>query len=189
MRNISDAVLVGVDTIIRDNPRLTVRLKKGRNPKKIILDARLRTPLYSNVLRGKAALSTIIATTSLADQRKIKKIETTGAKVWSMKKDRTRQVDLKGLLQELGQRNFRSILVEGGSKIISSFLRYRLADHLVVVIAPQILGRGINSVSSSTVSGFKNLVLTPSPRYFLSGYDVILQAFLKKQHQFFLNFA
>ena len=180
MRSSHDAILVGVNTIIRDNPRLTVRLVKGKNPQKIIVDSRLRVPLDSNVLKERAALFTIIATTSLSEQKKIKRIQSTGAQVWLIKKDRSNHVDLKSLLHELGQRNIRSILVEGGSKMIISFLQKQLADRLVVIIAPKILGRGINSVSPSTPYSFKNLVSFSSLRFFRSGEDVILEAFINK---------
>lgn len=177
MRSSNDAILVGVGTIIRDDPRLTVRLIKGKNPQKIILDSRLRTPLDSNVLKGRAALFTIIATTSLSDLRKIKRIQSTGTKVWVIKKDHSNQVDLQNLLKELGRRNIHSILVEGGSKIITSFLKKRLADRLVVIIAPKIIGRGIYSVTPSTTYGFTEVSFS-SPRYFRSGDDVILEALI-----------
>ena len=180
MRSKSDAVLVGVNTIIRDDPRLTVRLVKGKNPQKIIVDSQLRTPLDCKVLKGRAALSTIIVTTSLSDQRKIKRIQSTGAQVWLIKKDRSNQVDLQNLLKELGQRNIRSILVEGGSKIIVSFLKKRLADRSVVVIAPKIVGKGINCVNIPTPYGFENLASFSSLKYFISGDDVILEALLNK---------
>jgi len=180
MRSSHDAILVGVNTIIRDNPRLTVRLVKGKNPQKIIVDSRLRVPLDSNVLKERAALFTIIATTSLSDLRKIKRIQSTGAQVWLIRKDRYGHVDLRSLLHQLGQRNIRSILVEGGSKMITSFLQKQLADRLVVIIAPKILGRGINSVSPSTPYSFKNLVSFSSLRFFRSGEDVILEAFINK---------
>lgn len=177
MRSSNDAILVGVGTIIRDDPRLTVRLIKGKNPQKIILDSQLRTPLDSNVLKGRAALFTIIATTSLSDLRKIKRIQSTGAKVWVIEKDHSNQVDLQNLLKELGRRNIHSILVEGGSKIITSFLKKRLADRLVVIIAPKIIGRGIYSVTPSTTYGFTEVSFS-SPRYFRSGVDVILEALI-----------
>ncbi len=180
MRSASDAVLVGVNTIIRDDPRLTVRFIKGKNPEKIILDSRLRTPLDCNVIKGKAAHSTIIATTSLSDQKKIKRIQSTGVQVWLIKKNRSNQVDLQSLLKELGQRNISSILVEGGSKIITSFLKKRLADYLVMITAPKILGRGINSVNPFTPYEFKNLILFSSLKYLRSGDDVILKALINK---------
>ncbi|MGB8657298.1 MAG: RibD family protein [Candidatus Zixiibacteriota bacterium] len=180
LRSGHDAVLVGVGTIIRDDPQLTVRLVKGKNPKKIIVDSQLRTPLDSNILKGEAALSTIIATTSLSDEEKMKEYQSKGAKVWVLKKDRANQVDLQNLLQELGKRDVRSVSVEGGSKIISSFLKKRLADHLVIVIAPKIIGTGMNYVDVSTLQRLKNLISFSSPKFFRSGDDVILEAFLKE---------
>ena len=176
MRSIHDAVLVGVGTIIRDDPRLNVRLIKGRNPKKIIVDSRLRTPINSNILKGNAALSTIIATTSLCDLEKIKRYESKGAEVLVIKKGRSNQVDLQNLLQELRKRNIRSVLVEGGSKIISSFLEKRLFDQLMVVIAPKILGRGMSYLDVSTPIRVNNLLSFSSFRYFRLDDDIILSA-------------
>jgi len=123
LRSFNDAILVGVDTIIRDDPRLTVRPLRGKNPQKIIIDSRLRMPLDCNVLKGRTALSTIVATTFLSDQRKIERIRSTGVGVWLIKKDRSNRVDLQCLLKELGRKDIRSILVEGGAKIITSFLK------------------------------------------------------------------
>jgi len=180
IRSLNDAILVGVNTIIRDNPRLTVRLAKGKNPRRIIVDSRLRTPLDSNVLQGRSALSTIIATTLLSDRERIKRIQSTGAEAWLIKKDRSNQVDLRHLLKELGQRNIRFLLVEGGSKIITSFLKKRLADRLVIIMAPKIVGRGMNCVASSGLHGSKKLVSFSSFRYFRSGDDVILEGFINK---------
>ena len=177
MRSWHDAILVGVDTIIRDDPQLTVRFIKGKNPKKIIVDSQLRTPIYSNVLKGKTALSTIIATTSLSDKEKIKRYEFKGVEVWLVKKDRSNQVDLPSLLQELGQRGIRSVLVEGGSKIINTFLKKRMADHLVIVIAPKIVGTGITYV---TPSRFEHLFTFSHLEFFRSGNDVILEAFIRE---------
>ncbi len=180
LRSFHDAILVGVDTILQDDPQLTVRLVKGKNPQRIIVDSQLRTPLDSNILKGKAAFSTFIATTSLSEVKKIKEYQSNGAQVWVLKKDRANQVDLQNLLHELGKRDVRSVLVEGGSRILSSFLKKRLADHLVIVIAPKIIGKGMNYVDVSTLQRFKNLNSFSSPKLFRSGEDVILEAFLKE---------
>jgi riboflavin-specific deaminase-like protein len=184
MRSSHDVILVGVDTIIRDDPRLTVRLVKGKNPQKIIVDTQLRTPLDCNLLKGRAASSTIIATTSLSERRKIKRIQSTGAQVWLIRKDRSGHVDLRSLLHQLGQRDIRSVLVEGGSKIITSFLHKRLVEHLLIVIATKIIGKGTNSVGPSAPYLLKNLISFSSIRFFRSGDDVILEAFINKPKSF-----
>jgi riboflavin-specific deaminase-like protein len=175
MRSCHDALLIGVDTIIRDNPRLTVRLVKGKNPLRVIADSHLRIPLDSRILRKRAAPSTIVATTSLADPRKIERIRTAGAEVWTVKKDRSGRVDLRGLLEELGRRNIRSLLVEGGSRIHASFLKKRLADHLVVAVAPKILGKGISCVRFATPPRFEKSISLSSCKLFQAGEDIIIQ--------------
>ncbi len=179
LRNLSDAILVGVNTILRDDPQLTVRLIKGKNPQRIIVDGQLRISLDCKVLKGKGASSTIIATTSLSERAKVKRIQTRGAKVWLIKKDRAKQICLQDLLEKLGENNIRLLLVEGGSKIITSFLKKRLADHLIVIIAPKIIGEGVTCVNSSTQRRFKNLIFLSSYRVFKSDDDVIVEASLK----------
>ena len=103
MRAHHDAVLVGVRTIIRDNPRLTVRLVEGKDPLKVIVDSQLRIPLNSKILKGRAARSTLVATTSASSKGEIRGIESTGARVCLAKSDGHGRVDLRGLLQWLGQ--------------------------------------------------------------------------------------
>jgi diaminohydroxyphosphoribosylaminopyrimidine deaminase/5-amino-6-(5-phosphoribosylamino)uracil reductase len=176
LRSCHDALLVGADTIIRDDPRLTVRLAKGRNPLKIIVDSRLRVPLNSKILKGKAALSTIIVTTALPEQVKIKRMQSTGAKVWVVRKTRSSQVDLRHLVQRLSRENIHALLVEGGSRIHASFLQNKLADHLVVVIAPMIVGKGINCVRPNIPGEFESLLSLSSCRFLLADNDVILEA-------------
>jgi diaminohydroxyphosphoribosylaminopyrimidine deaminase/5-amino-6-(5-phosphoribosylamino)uracil reductase len=180
LRSIHDAVLVGVETIIRDDPRLTVRLVKGTNPRRIIVDGRLRIPLGSNVLKGRSQSSTIIATTSLSDRRKANRVISTGAEVCCIRKDRADHVDLQHLLSQLGKTDIRSILVEGGSRVLTSFLKRRLADYLVVIIAAKIVGKGTNSVRPTASRRLENLISMPSLRYFRSGDDVILTAHIDK---------
>lgn len=180
LRSSHDAALVGVNTLIRDDPRLTVRLVKGRNPRRIIVDSRLRIPLGCHLLRGKSASSTIVATTSHSSKQKARRIQSTGAEVWHVRKDRSNRVDLQHLLQRLGQANISSVLVEGGSELLSSFLRRRLADYLVVVIAAKIVGKGINSVGLPASRRPKSLISLSSLRYFRSGDDIILTARVDK---------
>jgi diaminohydroxyphosphoribosylaminopyrimidine deaminase/5-amino-6-(5-phosphoribosylamino)uracil reductase len=180
LRSLHDAVLVGVNTVIRDDPRLTVRLVKGRNPRRIITDSRLRIPLGCHLLRGKSASSTIVASTYLSNQQKARRIRSTGAEVWQVRKDRSDRVDLQHLLRQLRQANINSVLVEGGSELLSSFLRRRLADYLVVVIAAKIVGKGINSLELGASRQLKNLISLPSLSYFRSGDDVILTARVDK---------
>lgn len=179
LRSCHDAVLVGVKTIIRDNPLLTVRLVKGKNPKKVILDSRLRMPLDSKILRGRSAQSTIIATTSLADKRKIEKLRSMGATVWVIRKNSLGQVNLQHLLDKLGKEGIRSLLVEGGAKVITSFLARNLIDHLLIVIAPKILGSGTDSIDHRIIFKTEIPLSLSSVGFLTTGEDIILQVFLQ----------
>ncbi len=181
LRSFHDAVLVGVDTIIQDDPRLTVRLVKGENPQRIIVDSHLRTPLDSNVLKGRAAFSTIIATTSLSTPQRIDLYRSKGIQVWILlRRDHSNQVDLSDLWYVLGQKDIRSVLVEGGSKIISSFVGKRLVDHLFIIIAPKIIGKGITGLNLSTPRRHDALNSFSSLKLFQSGDDIILSLPVQK---------
>jgi diaminohydroxyphosphoribosylaminopyrimidine deaminase/5-amino-6-(5-phosphoribosylamino)uracil reductase len=178
LRSWHDAILVGIDTIIRDDPLLTVRLVKGKSPRKIVLDSRLRTPPIARIVKGRSARSTIFAVTSEADRRRIEKLRSTGAYVWTVGEDSSGCVDLHRLLAKLGRAGIRSILVEGGSKVIASFLRDRLADHLLVAVAPKIMGTGLPSVMAVALpKAPKSIKLSPFRCFSVSG-DLIIQTLL-----------
>lgn len=126
-----DAILVGVGTVLKDNPKLTVdpEYAKGRNPLRVVLDSDGKTPRQARVLDGSAP--TLIATTAECNQT------FPHAEVFRSGKD---EVGLPALLDHLGKRGVASVLVEGGSATIWSFLRHRLADELKVFVGSVVLG-------------------------------------------------
>ncbi len=126
-----DAVLVGVGTVLKDDPKLTVRPEhaKGRQPLRIVLDSDGKTPEHAHVLDGSA--ETLIATSQECTRTFAK------AQVFRAGKD---EVDLVAFLDHLSQRGVKSLLVEGGSTVIWSFLRQGLADELTVFVASLVLG-------------------------------------------------
>jgi diaminohydroxyphosphoribosylaminopyrimidine deaminase/5-amino-6-(5-phosphoribosylamino)uracil reductase len=138
MRARSDAVMVGVDTILADNPQLTVRHVKGRNPVRIIVDSRLRTPTSVDILSGPLARKTIIATVQkdLAVHRRYLQ---NGASVLVCKALGGR-VDLDDLLKKLGKLGIQSILLEGGSRLAGDALTRGLIDECVFFYAPKVIG-------------------------------------------------
>ncbi len=174
LRSLHDAILVGVDTIIRDDPRLTVRLVKGKNPVKIVIDSQLRTPLDSKMLHGRSVYATIIATTPVSSPQKVNRYQACGATVWVIKKYRFNRVHLPTLLRKLGQQGIRSILIEGGAETIRSFLEKRLVDHLFVFIAPKIIGKGIIGLDTSFLRRLKDNLLFSKSNQFQSGEDILL---------------
>src|SRR4030066_2463080 len=142
MRSQHDAVLVGVNTVLKDNPRLDVRLVKGKNPFKVIVDSKLKTPLSAKLLKRQPD-KTIFAVTKKANLRKIGQVEKLGARVIIVPADRNGQVDLKILLKCLKELRIKRLLVEGGAKIITSFLKMGLVNRVIVITSPKILGRGL----------------------------------------------
>ncbi len=131
LRAEADAILVGVGTVLKDDPRLTVKPEfvKARNPLRVVLDSDGKTPDHAHVLDGTA--ETLIATTVDCAR------EFTKAQVFRAGKD---EVDLVALLDHLSARGVRTLLIEGGSTAIWSFLRHRLADEVRVFVASTVLG-------------------------------------------------
>jgi GTP cyclohydrolase II len=145
LRASHDAVLVGVGTVLQDNPRLTVRHAEGPDPLKVIADSRLRSPSDANLLR-ETPDRTVVLTTPSADQREVARVEALGARVLVVRADASGFVDLSEGLARLAQLGVRSVMVEGGARIITTLLRERLADRLSICVAPIILGRGVEAV-------------------------------------------
>lgn len=178
LRSQHDAVLVGVNTVLKDNPRLDVRLVKGKNPVKVILDSQLRTPLKAKLLQRRAK-NTIVAVTKKAGLQRVKQFEKLGVKVLIVASDKNGQVDLKQLLLQLREMGIKKLLVEGGGKIITSFLRQRLADRMVVITAPKIIGQGIDSVANFLGKSPRRLRLTPV-KISRSGGDIVIDGNLRE---------
>jgi riboflavin-specific deaminase-like protein len=159
LRRDHDAIMVGIRTVLADNPRLTVRLVEGRDPLRVIIDSHLRIPLGAKVIAEGAAHNTLIAATASADRERARELEALGAKVLLLGSDPgTPRVDLPGLLAELGRLGIRSILVEGGARVITSLLSARLVDRLVVAVAPKIIGRGTEAIGELNINDLGNAI-------------------------------
>ncbi len=146
MRSEHDAVMVGIGTVLADDPELTVRLVKGPNPRRIILDSLLRIPLEAKVLATPLAYKTVVVTTLKAPWDTIESLEERGAAVWVMEADASGRVSLPTLWQRLGEEGIISVLVEGGSAVLTEVLRARLGDRFALFVAPKLLGSGIPAV-------------------------------------------
>lgn len=141
LRNRYSSILVGLNTVIKDNPELTARLAgvKARNPVRVIMDSRGRIPANAKVLEVEENKSTIIATTEDMTEEKQRCLENKGAEVIiTDKKDG--KVNLRQLLEELYKRGIDSILVEGGGTVAASFLEEGLIDKAAFFISPVIIG-------------------------------------------------
>jgi riboflavin-specific deaminase-like protein len=143
LRAASDAVLIGAGTVLADDPLLTVRMVPGASPIRVVLDSTLRVPLDAQVLGPDAV--TVVLTSERSDPDRRAALRRRGVKV-DVVGEGPDGVDLAAGLARLRSLGIRCVLVEGGSRVITSALRGRLADRLVVAVAPLLLGRGTDAV-------------------------------------------
>lgn len=139
LRNNVSGIMVGIGTVLQDNPSLTCRIQGGMSPKRIIVDSNLRIPLNSNVLNIKDETSTIIATTKKASEDKIQLLEDKGAEVLIVE-DMDGRVNLQALMKRLGEMGIDSILLEGGSTLNYSAIEQGIVDKVQAYIASKIIG-------------------------------------------------
>lgn len=179
MRNRCDAVLVGVDTVIIDNPQLTVRHVRGRNPLRVIVDTRLRTPESVKILESPLAKKTVIATTETNPRVHLRYLQQ-GAQILVCEAEDGR-VSMYDLLTKLGKMGVQSILLEGGNRVAGNMLQNGLIDEFVFFYAPKIIGnsgfapftlQGITSMNDAI-----RLVITNIRR---SGDDIVVHAWPEK---------
>ena len=161
-----DAILVGIGTLLADDPQLNVRLAEGPNPQPVIVDSHLRTPLNARIWTNpRTPWIATLDTGSLAAKALIER----GAKLIQLPADDQGQVDLAALFAYLGAADIRSVMVEGGAAIITNMMRQQLAHYAVVTVAPRFLpGVRVNSPTQSVVAALQE------PSYTQAGSDIIV---------------
>src|SRR3954469_17305344 len=171
MRAGSDAVLVGVGTLLQDDPQLTVRMVPGASPLRVVLDSTLRTPLTAKVLCEDAA--TVILCRPDADPARRKALAATGVTVRDVAAapEGLRMDEVLRLLLSLG---VSSLLVEGGGRVITSMLRAAAVDRIVVSLSPTIIGSGIEAVGPLGVDRVADGIRLVNRSVFSAGDDVLL---------------
>jgi GTP cyclohydrolase II len=142
LRAVHDGLLVGIGTVLADDPQLTVRLVSGRSPQPVVVDSKLRTPAKARFLNNGNGHSRVawIAATEDADDKRRARLEARGARVLRLPAWANGWVDLAALLRRLAAQGISHLMVEGGAKIITSFLRARLVDYAVITVAPCLMG-------------------------------------------------
>jgi diaminohydroxyphosphoribosylaminopyrimidine deaminase/5-amino-6-(5-phosphoribosylamino)uracil reductase len=138
LRNEVDAVVVGVGTVLKDDPLLTARMRGGRDPVRIILDSHLRIPEDARVI-GVSSSRTLIATTPLAPKDKIERLDKAGVQVLLIE-SKNGVVDLRAFLSKMGEMGVMSVLVEGGSRVNGAFLDEGLVDKFLLFLSPRLMG-------------------------------------------------
>ena len=171
LRAAHDAILVGIGTVLADNPRLNVRLVPGRNPQPILLDSRLRFPSYANLLKD-GNLPWVI-TTPTAEASRQADLEKQGARVIRLPQGSCGGIDLTALLAKLGEMGINSLMVEGGAQVITSFITSQLVDQVIVTVAPVLVG-GLRVLDSSLSLPLRNFPRLTQVTFHQVGEDLVL---------------
>ena len=157
LRDRVDAVMVGIGTVLADDPSLTARLRggKGRDPLRVIVDTHLRTPVNSKVINHHSAAGTLIITSEGAGLESREKFRTNGVSTLVCP-TKAGKIDLAALMSKLGEMSITSLLVEGGASITGTMLRERLIDKFYIFKAPKFLG-GDDGIPMAAGPGAKRM--------------------------------
>jgi len=181
LRHKVDAILVGINTLINDNPRLTTRLTDGtgKDSLRIVLDTKLKIPLHARIINQQSSADTLIVTAKdINKEKKERLINKQGVEILSLDLEENNEIPLKVLLKILHERNISSILVEGGGKINYSFLNNNLIDKLYAFIAPKILGGrdGISVFNGIGPESIKKAIYLQEVEYKILDDNIVLIA-------------
>ncbi len=178
LRNTFDAILVGRGTLLADNPSLTTRLQEGgHDPVRVVLDSTLQIPLDAKILHLSSKASTYIICNATADAEKKASLSALqNVHVQVLDTQEGGGVNLKSLLRFLGEQGVCSLLVEGGAKIHSSFLKQHLVDRVMLFVAPLFAGSsGISLLDNFPVSNRENAPVLHNICYTAYGEDLLVQ--------------
>jgi diaminohydroxyphosphoribosylaminopyrimidine deaminase/5-amino-6-(5-phosphoribosylamino)uracil reductase len=179
LRDQVDGVLVGIGTVLKDDPMLTARIRGGRDPYRIILDSQLKIPEEAKVI-GTRPTKAIIASTELAPKDKIEKLEKRGVKILIFDSKRGK-VNLRACLSKLGEIGMTNLLVEGGSQVNGSFLDEGLIDKLLLFLSPRLMGdhQAPGIFGGEGVSNLQEAIVLKEIKTKRVGEDILLEGYLE----------
>jgi diaminohydroxyphosphoribosylaminopyrimidine deaminase/5-amino-6-(5-phosphoribosylamino)uracil reductase len=178
LRSQVDGVIVGIGTVLRDDPMLTARIRGGKDPSCVILDSRLRIPEEAKVVKISPA-RTIIATTGLAPRERVEELEKEGVRVLIFNSKQGR-VDLKSCLSKLGEMGMITLLVEGGSQLSGSFLDEGLIDKIFFILSPKLIGDpgALGIFGGHGVINLKEAILLSELKMRKIAEDILLEGYV-----------
>ena len=175
LRTYVDAVVVGLNTVLRDDPELTPRLVKGKDPMKIVVDSMLKIPKNCNLMKYPTKL--IVATTNKASKAEIKKFQQKGINV-IITKSNNGMVDLQDLIKQLGKHEITSIMIEGGSELNSSAIKAGIVDKILIFTAPKLIGNGLGAIGNLGIKKIDKAINLKNPVTRKIGNDMLIEAYL-----------
>jgi riboflavin-specific deaminase-like protein len=172
LRRDSDAVMVGVGTVQKDDPELTCRLPRCPSPARVVFDSNLTIPMSCKIVKtAKEHPSIILSTDPPGEKRRL--LNSEGVEVVVVERGAGGQVSIEEALKHLQQRGMNRLLLEGGSRMITAFIGAGVADRLVVVVAPIIIGEGISAVGDLHIGSLKDALKPRRIRVRRMGQDVV----------------
>jgi len=160
LRSKVDAILVGKNTVLQDNPLLTVRHTRGKNPIRIILDSKGTLSKKSKILQTSNEIPTIIAVSKKISKSNFEKLHKFPVEIIVAGEN---SVNIKLLLKKLSDKKIKTILVEGGGTVNWEFIKHNLFDELIITLSPFLIG-GTNAISFIQGQGFEKISNSPSLR-------------------------
>jgi len=182
IRNEVDAVLVGIGTILRDDPMLTTRLgtPDQRDPTRVIVDNLARLPLHAQVINRASTAPTIVAVSEMAPQARLESLEREGAQVLVVPGS-PRRVSLLRLMEALGKMDFLSVMIEGGAEINASALQEGVVDKVLLFLAPILIGGKSTppAVGGEGIETLRQSTRLRNVRIERFGEDVLIEGYLR----------
>ena len=170
-----DAVMVGLNTVIRDDPELTPRLFKGKDPMKIVVDSALKIPKNCNLMKNPSKL--IIATTSKAHKTDMEKMHQKGIKVIVAKSSKG-MVDLQDLMKQLGKHEITNVMIEGGSELNSSAIKAGVVDKMLIFTAPKLIGNGKGAIGNLGINTIDKAIEMKNVTLAKIGKDMLIEGYI-----------
>ncbi len=190
MREQADAVMVGTGTVLMDNPELTVRLVKGGDPVRVVVDSGLIIPITAKVLntgRGNVIIATteeIVKKSGVRSQKnkKIKALKDKGAEVLPLPSKKG-MVDLKALMEELGKRGITNLIIEGGSTLVASAIKDGIVDKVALFYAPKILGKeGLSMIGGLGIKRLSEAICLRKLQCKNIGEDILVEGYVYRHN-------
>lgn len=174
--------MVGINTLLHDNPQLTVRhpLWRGKHITRVIIDSNLRFPLHAKILNTLNRGKIIVFTHQPSASRKAEALKQTGVHIISFSDSRSEKIDLKKVLSWLGKNEISSLLVEGGGLLLTSLIEKKLVDKIYVTLSPKLIGgeKAASFFEGKGITSMSQALYLKNTHAFAMGKDLILEGYL-----------
>lgn len=176
-----DGVVVGMNTVVTDNPSLTVRHSGGENPYRIVLTSSMNFPRGCRLLIDNADYKTVVAGPAAAAEKFARTRRGRNLIYWHLNQEANGRLDVADLVRQAGSFGLKSLLIEGGQQVATDFLRANLVDKCVIVVAPKIVGEGISAIGDLNTREISEAVDFERCEFTMLGKDCVMTGYPRKR--------